>query len=167
MEYNLRIRDDNQPTQVSIEGHRQLTIALNDREYEVSGSVVSAHQLHLTVNGIGVNAFIVPEKDGGKTIVINGVPYGVEDADASPGKNRRGRTAGLQPQEVTPPMPAVVVSVLVSEGDRIKKGAGVIVVAAMKMETTLTAPYDGKVARINAAEGDNVMPGDILVEIEK
>ena len=64
-------------------------------------------------------------------------------------------------------MPAVVVSVLVNAGDQVNQGDGVIVVAAMKMETTLTAPYDGKVIKINASEGDNVMPGDILVDIEK
>jgi len=37
----------------------------------------------------------------------------------------------------------------------------------MKMETTLVAPYDGAVKKVNAAAGDQVMPGLILVEIEK
>jgi pyruvate carboxylase len=37
----------------------------------------------------------------------------------------------------------------------------------MKMETTLFAPFDGTVKKVNVAEGDKVMPGDILVDIEK
>ena len=167
MEYNLRIQDDIQQTNVSIGGDQQLEITFNEKKYQVIGSIISGHHLHLSVNGIGMNAFIAPGTDGHKIIVINGVPYSVEDADAHSESQRRGRTAGAQPQEVTPPMPAVVVSVLVSPGDTVKKGDGVIVVAAMKMETTLTAPYDGKVAKINAAEDDKVMPGDILIEIEK
>jgi len=37
----------------------------------------------------------------------------------------------------------------------------------MKMETTLCAPFDGTVVRINAAVNDKVAPGQILVEIDK
>jgi biotin carboxyl carrier protein len=37
----------------------------------------------------------------------------------------------------------------------------------MKMETTLTAPYDGKVKKINASINQKVAPGDVLVEIEE
>ncbi|HOS98411.1 MAG TPA: acetyl-CoA carboxylase biotin carboxyl carrier protein subunit [Deltaproteobacteria bacterium] len=40
-------------------------------------------------------------------------------------------------------------------------------VSAMKMETTLSAPFPGIVTRINCAEGDKVMPGQILVDIER
>jgi len=64
-------------------------------------------------------------------------------------------------------MPSVVVRIMVSPGDLVRKGDGVVVVMAMKMESTLTAPYDGRVRNINAAVGDKVMPGQILVDIEK
>jgi biotin carboxyl carrier protein len=42
-----------------------------------------------------------------------------------------------------------------------------VVVTAMKMETTLAAPKDGLVKRINTSVQSKVMPGDILVEIEE
>jgi len=82
-----------------------------------------------------------------------------------------GRT-GLQtmeegPGEVTPPMPSVVVRILVKEGDRVEKGQGLVVVTAMKMETTLKAPYGGIVSKVNTEPEAKVMPGDILVEIEE
>ncbi|HPS94887.1 MAG TPA: biotin/lipoyl-binding protein, partial [Deltaproteobacteria bacterium] len=79
------------------------------------------------------------------------------------------RRRGLKelPQEVTPPMPSVVVRIMVGEGDPVEKGQGVVVVSAMKMETTLQAPFKGKVLKVNAAEGDKVMPGQILVDIER
>jgi len=68
---------------------------------------------------------------------------------------------------VTPPMPAVVVRILVNEGDWVSKGQGLIVVSAMKMETTLKAPMDGQVLKINTALQAKVMPGDRLVDIQE
>jgi biotin carboxyl carrier protein len=64
-------------------------------------------------------------------------------------------------------MPSLVISVLVKAGDTVEKGQGVVVVSAMKMETTLMAPYAGKVRSVNVAEGDKAAPGDILVDIER
>jgi biotin carboxyl carrier protein len=64
-------------------------------------------------------------------------------------------------------MPAVVIRLLVAEGDAVKKKQPLIVLSAMKMETTLSAPYDGTVKKVNATAGEQVMPGLILVEIEK
>jgi biotin carboxyl carrier protein len=55
----------------------------------------------------------------------------------------------------------------VSAGDAVVKGQAVVIVSAMKMETTLVAPFDGTVSKVNVAEGDKVMPGDVLVDIEK
>ena len=77
-------------------------------------------------------------------------------------------TKGSQaiPQDVTPPMPAVVVRIPVRVGDSVKQGQGVIVVESMKMETTLSAPFDGRVRTVNVAKGDKVMPGRILVDID-
>jgi biotin carboxyl carrier protein len=49
----------------------------------------------------------------------------------------------------------------VNQGDR------VIVVSSMKMETTLTSPSDGRVKAVNVTEGDKVMPGQILIDIDK
>jgi pyruvate carboxylase len=43
----------------------------------------------------------------------------------------------------------------------------VIVVESMKMETTLSAPSDGRVRAVNVAAGDKVMPGQILVDIDR
>ncbi len=67
---------------------------------------------------------------------------------------------------MTPPMPAAVIRILAAEGDLVNKGQPLIVLSAMKMEMTLTAPYRGAVKKINAAVGGQVMPGEILLEIE-
>ena len=80
-------------------------------------------------------------------------------------QGKKGKLDNI-PEEVTSPMPAVVSSVLVKEGESVSVGQPVITVSAMKMETTLSAPYSGIVKKINVKEQDKVMPGEILIEIE-
>lgn len=70
------------------------------------------------------------------------------------------------PDRITPPMPAVVVRVLVSIGATVARGERVVVISAMKTETALKAPRDGVVKAINVVAGQNVRPGELLVELE-
>ena len=64
------------------------------------------------------------------------------------------------------PMPGKVVKILAAKGASVKRGDGVIVVEAMKMENQLTAPRDGVVKEIHIAEGQAVEAGALLVTIE-
>lgn len=73
--------------------------------------------------------------------------------------------AATLPPIVTPPMPAVVGRVLVAVGEPVCTGQGLLTVVAMKMELTLRAPHDGRVVAIAVKPGDNVQPGQILVEV--
>lgn len=63
-------------------------------------------------------------------------------------------------------MHAEVVDIMVEVGQEVAKGQPVVVVSAMKMKMTLTAPYTGTVTAINARPGDQVERGKILVDIE-
>ena len=118
------------------------------------------------MNGQRVNAYVSDQSDG-KIITIKGKTYFVQDADLLEQNKTRKKGPGSNPTEVTPPMPAVVIAVSVSEGDVVEKGQAVVIVSAMKMETTLFAPFSGKVTKVNVVDGDKVMPGEILVDIEK
>jgi methylmalonyl-CoA carboxyltransferase small subunit len=64
------------------------------------------------------------------------------------------------------PISGIVVKVNVQEGQQIKTGDTLFVLEAMKMETAITAPVDGKIARIRVNPGDGVQGGQILVEFE-
>jgi len=65
------------------------------------------------------------------------------------------------------PMPGNVVSVLVAEGDTVTAGQKLLTLEAMKMEHTLTAPFDGVVAELSAGPGQQVQVEALLVRIEK
>jgi biotin carboxyl carrier protein len=66
---------------------------------------------------------------------------------------------------IVAPMPGKVIAVLVAVGQRVEHGTPVLVLEAMKMETTLAADVDGEVTRIGAAAGDTVDGGIVLIEI--
>ena len=65
------------------------------------------------------------------------------------------------------PMPGRIIAVDVSAGDTVTKGQKLVTLEAMKMEHSLTAPFDGIVADLNAIEGGQVTEGTMLVRIEK
>lgn len=166
MNYILRIAGQDIPIEANRMDDETISAVINGRSITARYRNVSVNQLYLEVNGEAVNAFI--SDDGtGKIIHVEGIAYLVQDVDElarSAGRKRGGKD---MPQEITPPMPSVVVCVMVSEGDKVEKGQSVVVVSAMKMETTLSAPFKGKVIKINVKEGQKVMPGEILVDIEK
>lgn len=66
--------------------------------------------------------------------------------------------------EITSPMPGTVVAVAVADGDEVESGVPVLVVEAMKMEHTLTAPTAGVVA-LAAKVGDKVAAGQTLAQV--
>lgn len=68
--------------------------------------------------------------------------------------------------EIVAQMPGKVVRVQIEAGTAIEKGAGVVVVEAMKMQNEMKSPRDGVVVSINVKPGDTVNAGDVLAVIE-
>lgn len=165
MDYRLKLNDETHTVAVDSAGDDALQAAIGDALYDVRYISVSPHQIYLTINGRGMNAYVSGRGDE-KVICIQGRSWRIQDADSLPSRSRK-KGLSADPSVVTPPMPAVVIAVPVAEGEAVAKGQAVVVVSAMKMETTLAAPYDGIVKKVNIAPGDKVMPGDILVDIEK
>jgi len=64
------------------------------------------------------------------------------------------------------PVSGIVVRVTSQVGQKIQAGDTLLVLEAMKMETNITAPAAGKIARINVGQGDAVQGGLVLVEFE-
>lgn len=59
-----------------------------------------------------------------------------------------------------------IVSVDVAEGAEVKAGQQLLVLEAMKMNTPVVAPADGKVSKLHVAPGDTVEEGQALVDVE-
>ena len=76
----------------------------------------------------------------------------------------RGEAAGAGP--VTSPMPGTVLVVKVAAGDVVKAGTPLLVVEAMKMEHTVTAPIDGVVAELPVRAGQQVALDETLAVVK-
>ena len=64
-------------------------------------------------------------------------------------------------------MPGSVTEVKTKEGESVKSGQALLITEAMKMETTIQAPFEGVVRKITVQSGDAIETGDLLIEIEK
>ena len=65
---------------------------------------------------------------------------------------------------LTVPMNGTVVALLVAPGAAVEKGMPLMVMEAMKMEHTMTAPADGSVETFHFQSGDTVSQGDVLLD---
>jgi acetyl/propionyl-CoA carboxylase alpha subunit len=65
------------------------------------------------------------------------------------------------------PMPGTVIRLLVAAGDRVQPRQPLVVLEAMKMETPIVSPYEAVVRAVHVAEGDRVVGGAVLVELEE
>ncbi|KEQ55331.1 acetyl/propionyl/methylcrotonyl-CoA carboxylase subunit alpha [Sphingobium chlorophenolicum] len=65
------------------------------------------------------------------------------------------------------PMPGRIIAVAVAKGAKVAKGQKLVTLEAMKMEHSLTAPFDGVVAELDATEGGQVSEGTLLVLVER
>ena len=90
-------------------------------------------------------------------------PQPPPDVDAAAHQHR----AAAEQSAVTAPMPGTVIRVLVEPGAAVVARQPLVVLEAMKMETPLVSPYDATVRAVHVAEGDRVVAGVVLVELEE
>ena len=111
-----------------------------------------------------------PTPEGMRTVFfeLNGFPREVivEDRALESSVSKREKADVDNDKQVGSSMPGMVVNVAVASGAKVKKGDKLLVLEAMKMETTLYAEYDGTVARVLVAAGSQVEAGDLLVSFE-
>ena len=97
---------------------------------------------------------------------IQEILAGVPEAPGSGTSAKPKRPRPSKPGDVAPPMPGRVVKVLVLVNTVVKAGTPLLIIEAMKMESQVPAPIDGKVTAILVAEGDNVKTDETVIQLE-
>ncbi|TYS15696.1 pyruvate carboxylase [Rossellomorea vietnamensis] len=64
-------------------------------------------------------------------------------------------------------MPGTVLKVIAGKGEKVSQGDHLLINEAMKMETTVQAPFTGTIRDIHVKSGDAIAPGDLLIEIDR
>src|SRR5207247_2290216 len=89
----------------------------------------------------------------------------IPDKSVAPKALSRQKVDLADPLQVGAPIPGLLVTITVSVGQRVAKGDRLLMMEAMKMQTTVYAPVDGVVEALHAQVGDTVESKDLLVTL--
>jgi biotin carboxyl carrier protein len=129
-------------------GPHEFAVQVGQRTIRVAAASTDGN-VHLVVNGRAAEATVLTSREAAL------MEY----------SSRSGVVAG--PAELRAPMPALVVRVEVAPGDAVRKGQGLIVLEAMKMENELRATHDGVVREVHVAKGATVEKNQRLLSLEE
>ena len=122
----------------------------------------------VTVNGVEYEVEIQLD-DGKWEVSIDGNLYEVEIDQGSRRGQRKKRDSSRGGRSssglISSAIPGKIVSVLVSEGDKVDSSSVVIVLEAMKMQNEIKAGIDGKVEKILCEPGERIEANVTLMEI--
>ena len=111
-----------------------------------------------------------PQADATRVIYfeLNGQPREVviEDMGVESVTVRKQKADPSNDAHIAATMPGTVLKVAVSQGAKVKRGDHLLITEAMKMETTIQAPFDGTVKEIYVSAGEPISTGDLLIELE-
>jgi pyruvate carboxylase len=111
-----------------------------------------------------------PHPDGSRTVFfeLNGQPREVtiRDKQLEVRVEARPKADPAIPGQVGAPIPGLVSTLAVGLGENVNKGDRLLVMEAMKMQTTVYAPIAGKIAQLHVQAGQNVDAKELLLVIE-
>ncbi|MDQ4126440.1 MAG: ATP-grasp domain-containing protein [Actinomycetota bacterium] len=144
-------------------GPRALRLLAGGKESTVEVLYAGRGRVRASIDGEPVEAEVVP---GGKEVLVSlagethalGKPPPPTVDEATPSADAAA--------SLTAPMPGTVIKVLVEEGDDVEEGRLILVLEAMKMEQSISAPHAGVVRSLPFGEGSLVPAGAVLAEVE-
>ena len=100
------------------------------------------------------------------TFELNGQTRSVQVRDETVVPKTAANRKAVERNEIGSPLMGRLASVLVAAGDVVEKDTAVFVIEAMKMETTITAPFKSKIKAVHLNAGALVGQGDLIIELE-
>jgi biotin carboxyl carrier protein len=147
------------------EDHRLLVDGV---EYPVDfESVAGQPVFSLLLDGRSYEAYVYEPEDGsGWQVLLRGDLYNVEVEDEREQRLRAAAGAVAAPGgefNLKAPMPGLIVSVPVAEGQAVARGDILVVLESMKMQNELKCPREGTVARVRVKPGESVEQNQVLL----
>ena len=137
-------------------------LKINGKQYNVTVNSVEGNNASVNVNGVDYNV----EIEGGAAPVVAPVAAPVAAPASAPAAPAPAPAAPLAGgKSIVSPLPGVIISVDVKEGQAIKRGQKIAVIEAMKMENEILAEFDGTVTAIHVSKGDSVLEDAKIVTI--
>ncbi|MEY3441785.1 MAG: hypothetical protein RLZZ519_66 [Bacteroidota bacterium] len=153
-------------------------VALHGKTYSLDGQPaeadiqrLNAHSYQVLYQGASHTVHIVSIDREAKTVVLK-VDGKRAEVVLSTEMDRLLKKLGLEGagaakvSDIKAPMPGLIHSIKVSEGQKVAKGEPLLILEAMKMENVIKSPADGVVGKISIAQGQNVEKGAVLVTLK-
>lgn len=137
---------------------KEFKFTIDGHTYTTSVNEIEDNVAEVVVNGTTFNVVIEKEEQKPAVVAARRHQAAVETVAAP------AVAGGLQ--TVKSPLPGSIMKVLVSVGQKVKKGDLLLTMESMKMENNIMAEADGVVKAIYVETGKNVMQDDKLVDLE-
>ncbi len=146
---------------------------INGKDYKVAIGEANGKMLSVNVNGADYEVELegdfsaTPSAPVEMTKGPSSPAELTKTAEVSPAaeKPAAAKPAAGAGKTVKSPLPGIIISIDVKEGQAVKRGQKVAVIEAMKMENDILAESDGTVTAIHASKGDSVLEGADIVTI--
>jgi biotin carboxyl carrier protein len=143
-------------------------VLVNGKPYEVDFNSIGEGPVYsMLLDGKSFEAYVYPSEDAWQ-VLLHGQSYPALVIDEREKRLRAaggGRVSEGVEFQLRAPMPGLVVSVLVENGQEVQKGDVLIILESMKMQNELKAPRPGKVSRLRVKVGDSVEQHQIMLSV--
>ena len=137
---------------------KEYKFKINGKEYNVTIGEADGKNLSVNVNGADYQV----ELENAPAAAPAAAPVAAPKAEAAAPAAPKAAGAGVT---VKSPLPGIIISVDVKEGQVVKRGQKVAVIEAMKMENDILAEADGTITAVHTRKGDSVLEGADIVTI--
>lgn len=168
MKLIAELNDEKYAVEIKRDGSK-ITADVGGRVYELEASEPEPNVRLFKLENKIYQIFVSPNERTGEPFAVSVGNHNYEIKIHDPKRLRGKHDAGESADgasEIKTAMPGKLVRVLVEIGAEIKKGDGVLIVEAMKMQNEMKSPKDGIVKEIRFKEGATVNAGDVLAIIE-
>ena len=150
---------------------KEYKFKINGNEYNVAINGIEGKNADVTVNGVSYNVELenAPAHAAAPAPIAAAAPAAAPASvaaaapAAAPAAPKAAAPAGGK--TVKSPLPGVIISVDVKEGQAVKRGQKLAVLEAMKMENEILSEFEGTVSAIHVSKGESVLEGANVVTI--
>ena len=159
----------------TIEGQEFEVEVLDERHIRVGGrllevdfeSVNGQPVFSLIVDGRSYESYVYPGEEDWQ-VLLRGRQFQVKVEDERE-KRLKAAAGGMAVEggefHLKAPMPGLIVTVLIEEGQEVKKGQVMLILESMKMQNELKAPRDGVMGRVRVKAGESVEQRQTLLSV--
>jgi len=159
----------------TIEGREYIVDIIDEHRVSVDGEIYQVDFMpvgdqpvySLLVNGESFDAHVYPNEDTWQ-VLFHGSLLTATVEDEREKRLRAalaGKVAEHEDFHLKAPMPGMVVSIPVNEGELVQRGNVLVILESMKMQNELRSPRDGKVVRLRVKVGDRVEQRETMLSV--